>query len=427
MNGIPPQCQEIQDQIDAMKAEIGLLQEDLQGATSSQKPGIIARITADQRQLRKLEAQLKACLKSKLIETGGPWLSPSGSKILVTQGVTGSKLVAGKQILIGFFLSDRVVSRIQKISYVIRGPLGTTVANALGARNLVRVNAEASGVILPGTTFPRAGNYIVTMRALDLAGVVIAQTGDTTMTFRGTKDLRLHVSLIVKPGRPGLEADASWYADLEASLQRLNAMLPVRDGVAPLNADSRSGIRYITTECDGWGDFATCTYGRTRQINASTGDHIDITVEWRPGVYSGPNQTDDGPGGNSGRPPAPYSDLLRASCVTGVWRGVSISAPGIMQEIGHNFGLEPPGSPHYQDPRDPGHSKDGPLGDPYAFDFIRRRSFTPGPDGFVGDLMNNMASGVFQGNDSTALNAYDFNYMLDQLQKLPSTGTETHP
>ncbi len=99
----------------------------------------------------------------------------------------------------------------------------------------------------------------------------------------------------------------------------------------------------------------------------------------------------------------------------------------IAQEIGHNFGLEPPGSPHYNDPNDPGHSKDGPLGDPYAYDFVHHRPLAVGPLGFSGDTMNNSAGGLTQGQDAAAYNAYDFNYLIDQLASLPGTGSETNP
>jgi hypothetical protein len=133
---------------------------------------------------------------------------------------------------------------------------------------------------------------------------------------------------------------------------------------------------------DGGIPYSDCTYQPVRAINASGGDHIDVVIEWRPGVYSGVNKTDDNPGGNSANPPAPYADLRRASCVSGIWGGVSLDGTCMAQESGHNFGLEPPGSPHYNDPNDPGHSKDGPLGDPYAYDFVHHRPLAVGPLGF---------------------------------------------
>jgi len=99
----------------------------------------------------------------------------------------------------------------------------------------------------------------------------------------------------------------------------------------------------------------------------------------------------------------------------------------IAQELGHNIGLEPPSSPHYQDPTDLRHSKDGPLYDPYAYDFVAHHPLQPGPDGIVGDVMNNHAGGASEGQDSAAFNAFDFNCMLDQFQSLSSTGSESNP
>jgi hypothetical protein len=100
------------------------------------------------------------------------------------------------------------------------------------------------------------------------------------------------------------------------------------------------------------------------------------------------------------------------------------------QEIGHNFGLEPPSSPHFQDPGDPGHSKDASLPlDGYAYDLAAHRPLPLGPDGIIGDVMNNGggSGGAFQGQNSAAFNAFDFNHLLEQFQSLSSTGSESHP
>jgi hypothetical protein len=156
---------------------------------------------------------------------------------------------------------------------------------------------------------------------------------------------------------------------------------------------------------------------RAQNTQLAPKNQVDITIEYRPGFYSPQYDPpgDPSPGGSSARPAAPYNDLRRGACVAGNWNGVEMTAACIAQETGHNYGLEPPGSPHYQDPIDAGHSKDAFVDDPYAFDFINRRHDTK-----VGDTMNNMGGGAFQGEDNIALNAYDWEYLRQQLmaQKL---------
>src|SRR5215510_10434556 len=62
MNGTDERCRELQDQIDALNAEIESLQEALNEVPPSARPGIRARILALGRQVRVLERQLAECL-----------------------------------------------------------------------------------------------------------------------------------------------------------------------------------------------------------------------------------------------------------------------------------------------------------------------------------------------------------------------------
>jgi len=91
------------------------------------------------------------------------------------------------------------------------------------------------------------------------------------------------------------------------------------------------------------------------------------------------------------------------------------------QEVGHLFGLEPRESPHFEDPRDPSHSKDPAHNDPFAFDFYLLKPYQPPPGGFVGDVMNNLAGGVWQGRDMVLYNAFDWEYLRQKLIKLPGS------
>jgi hypothetical protein len=251
------------------------------------------------------------------------------------------------------------------------------------------------------------------------------------MDFLPTKDLRFLVNYMYHEGVFGPTPD--WDTDVQQSMLRLGSMFPVRDCVqSKLNGDTRHGLRYtLGNPCDGWTDtYTACVYEQTKAINAAAGDDVDVTIEFRWGLYA-PRWNPPGdpyPGGNSGRPPGSYSNLPRAGCVAGPWNGIEMTAPCFGQEIGHNFGLEPAGSPHFQDPNDPGHSKDAHINDVYAFDFVNLRPYNPPPaTHFLGDVMNNLAGGAWQGRDLVLFNAYDWEYLRAQFMLLNSTGTEINP
>jgi hypothetical protein len=105
-----------------------------------------------------------------------------------------------------------------------------------------------------------------------------------------------------------------------------------------------------------------------------------------------------------------------------------MTAPCIAQEVGHLFGLEPMGSPHFQDINNPMHSKDAHIYDPYAFDFVNKKVYPP-QGHFLGDTLNNLGSGAWQGADSVMYNAFDWEYLRQGLLNLNanSTGTEINP
>ena len=172
---------------------------------------------------------------------------------------------------------------------------------------------------------------------------------------------------------------------------------------------------YITT-----GQSEAVLYNQTRALDtqlAPKGQQVDLTFEFRWGFYP-PDVGDPSPGGNSGRPAPPFSDLRRGSCVSGPFNGLDMTAPCFAQESGHNYGLEPATSPHYQDPNDNGHSKDPLIVDPYAFDFVKRV-----PYGTIGDTMNNgFPQGSWMGNDAVLYNAFDWEYLRQQFQAAKSSG-----
>ena len=366
----------------------------------------------------------------------------NGVSFLVTQGLTGSTLIAGKRCLFRLFMPPQSLPQVDTAvfelsSSVLDRPVTIFISKPALITESTVPNGPSVGGVIDGAAFPKAGTYTITLSLQDSNFRVLRYTS-FDLTVLPTKDLRLLIvfgEYLATPPTPPVPGQppgpygptTQWYADIARSMNRIASMFPVRDGVQnDLNGNTSNGLRYLIGEpCDASSaatlQYEDCVYGQTRRINASGGDSIDVTVEFRPGLYA-PEWNppgDPGPGGNSGRPPAPYSDLPRASSVGGVWDGIEMTAPDVAQEIGHNFGLEPSTSPHYQDPADPGHSKDPFIYDQFAFDFINNT--THGPQ--IGDTMNNTGGGAFQGADLVAFNVYDWEYLRSKLLELDSTGT----
>lgn len=394
------------------------------------------------------------CFESQVasaIEISGMSADTVGRPVHVTQGLTGYVLTAGKATLLRAFVAPNTLTEVESADIEVNIFSGTSVSTKKVVVTKPGLLLESSaplgpsiGVIVPGNVIGAGPLADMNVRFRDTSGSVLQESRVGRFVFQRTKDLNILVvpaELGYAPGMPRF--DAAWNADIARAMRRLAAMLPVRDGAtAALNNSSPSGLRYrIGTPCrenfhplfspqDFSGDrtgavYYACVYDQTRAENArrADGDKIDLTIEYRPGLFAPafmpPGPTDPSPGGNSGRPPAPYADLPRAACVSGRWGGRWMTAPCYAQEFGHNLGLEPPGSPHYQDPADPGHSKDPAIVDAFAFDFVNRRPYPSG----AGDTMNNASNGSWRGDEAALFNAYDFNFMRTRIAaKTASTG-----
>lgn len=159
----------------------------------------------------------------------------------------------------------------------------------------------------------------------------------------------------------------------------------------------------------------------TREINSSgSPEHIDVTVSWRRRDYAMLPAPGEGIGGIA---KTLQGDRL-AVVNGGNLNGREFTAAIMAQEVGHTLGLEPVGSPHYQDPLDHGHSKDPRILDPFAFDFFRLRPYSANTTTFLGDVMNNFGGGVGQGTDSVLYNAYDWEYLRQRLLELQISSTQ---
>jgi hypothetical protein len=370
-----------------------------------------------------------------LFDRSGFYQDENGLSFLVTQGLAGNTLIAGKQCLFRLFMDSTNLSNVSTLEILVNNTFRNEIIAIVASQNsLIIENSQPTGpsigMVVRGFAYPKEGNYPITLTAYSADGTKILQIQNVTLFFRQTKDIRFLVALMDHKGV--FEPTPDWFTDISRSMLRLGSMLPVRDCVqSGLNGSKFAGLRYkVGKTCDGWVvGYYDCVYQQTEAINSGSGDDIDVTIEFRWGFYP-PDYNppgDPNPGGNSGRPPAPYGALRRASCVAGPYWGIQMTAPCFGQEIGHNFGLEPPPSPHFQDPSDPGHSKDPQLIDPFAFDFVNMRNYYPAPSGrFLGDVMNNSGAGSWQGADDVLYNAFDWEYLRQQFLGLNSTGSETH-
>jgi hypothetical protein len=355
-------------------------------------------------------------------------------QVVVTQGIAGSTLVAGKQCLFRFWMHPEDYANVDSILATVddaKVPIATLFPSSL----LIRDDTGPSiGVILRGFHFPTSGAYQVFLSVRDANGKVIQEPIFPPMQFAPTKDLRLLVIPLQgsAPARHFLPTSA-WYQDIDLTMQRLGAMLPVRDCVGSLvTAQVRprhAGLRYaVGKPREAWPLEVMPSpppdsywWDQLDKINSGVGnvDHVDILINYRP-VQPNLNEW---PGGSATHR---QNGFPYANCVAGLWNGIEMTAGCFGQEIGHLFALESPSCPTFQDPNDPGHSKSPQVVDPLAFDPLNPT--TPRPS-FIGDVMNNSGGGAWRGRDAIAYNACNWEVLREGLMNLSdqATGTEINP
>jgi len=371
------------------------------------------------------------------ITKSGLYQNDLGESILITQGVIGYTLVAGKQFLLRYFTSPVTLLKVNAIKVVISGngmpSRGILIPKSEIIIDWISPNGPSTGIIIRGFAFPKSGTYTIDLSYKDNNLSDLGSTTSYSVSFAPTRDLRIMVVPLIgsAPARNFLFTEA-WNIDIDKAMERLGSMFPVRDCVSRgLKHKVAAGIRYeVAKPLEAWPlevgipapDYLTETKAINSQTTTNT-DRIDVTILYRPvqPKYSEP------PGGI-----AAYGGITqalpKASCVAGWWAGLSMTAPCFAQEVGHLFGLEPGGSPHFQDINNPMHSKDPSIYDPFAFDFVNKRIY-PAPTHFLGDPLNNLGNGAFQGADSVMYNAYDWEYIRQGLMNLNAnaTGTEINP
>ena len=131
----------------------------------------------------------------------------------------------------------------------------------------------------------------------------------------GRLRLLIHNVIGMSPWSTKIESNITWLFEMFKGLERLSAMMPVRDGIklglthtdagicSPMARSSMPGLRYAHRE-----RAAPCTPGEifdrnmreTREINASgTAERVDATVVWRPRDLAFPSPGGEGMGGRA--------------------------------------------------------------------------------------------------------------------------------
>jgi hypothetical protein len=365
--------------------------------------------------------------------------------VLVTQGLIGYTLVANKKILFRLYLDVSALSCAAVLATITYRILGMSIQKSIlipTASLLIEPsspNGPSVGILFTGDVFPYpAGSWL----HYDIDFYVYGAPGwvphfripDLVFLAPGRLRLLIHNLFGRNPqGGNQITPNFSWLVDMFQSLERLSAMLPVKDGLKFGLTHQDVGLTFIYGDnIDTWpaicpsglpgpgctkAEMIQLNMAETQQINASgTVEHVDATVSWRQRDFAIGEQ----PGGS-----ALYYDVAPgnglALVVGGNWNGKENTGPVMAQEIGHLFGLEPKDSPHFEDPRDGLHSKDPGHFDPFAFDFYLVKPYQPPAFGFVGDVMNNLGGGVWQGRDMVLYNAWDWEHLRQRLSRLVSS------
>ena len=362
------------------------------------------------------------------VEVSGLYRDALGRQILITQGLAGYTLVAGKKILFRLYTQLAAfgsISVLAKISYRVAGL--TITRNVLIPQSKLLIEqtgpfSSSIGIIFSEAAFPLSvmASVEFLVRHGDLSTIRF-ETGELRFREPGRLRLLIHNLRGTAPWGNEIVPQLSWLTQMHRALLRMSALLPVRDGVKMGLTHTDAGLLFRFGDTfEAWpavcpaGGAPPCDpyevvdyYRREAQsINATgTKERVDVSVVWRPNDQL----QDEPPGGKAYLPNIAVGEGV-AMVVSGEWRGKSYLAATMMQEVCHIFGAEAPESP-YADPGDQWHSRDIPLDDPLAFDFLNLRPYRFSR-GYLGDVMG---TGAWQGADQSMLNDYDWEHMRRRL------------
>jgi hypothetical protein len=299
------------------------------------------------------------------------------------------------------------------VRVVVVRPDGSVLSRSWSGSQLVTVGSgtasESIAVSIPGNQLPDIGTYYFRATILTAVGSVAAEYRIDAVQLLPTKDLRMMVSRVwsgtgpaAKPGEVQAAVDA---------MQRLAAVYPIRDGISTLDGDYNAGLRYNFDDNpqgppnqDGnlgasWDPFKMPSPGK---------DSLDRALAYRfPDVGEGVGASTQ----------ATYNGWLPWSLI--VWQA---PIPQVFcHETGHNTGLEPPTSPHFDPTGQASHSRDLTIAASDAADGFDSQFAQPFPVPTY-DIMFPTGPSPGYRLDEVALNSWDWEFVRNQLLKSSSTG-----
>lgn len=331
----------------------------------------------------------------------------------VVQGLRTNTLVAGKTSALRLVTAPWPASGVSFVQANIMRPDGSSLNLGWSSNQFSIVGAgtndESIVVTIPGSQLPDVGNYYFRVILLTPIGSIAAKYVIDNIQFLPTKDLRMMVNRIWSGTGP-----AAKVGEVEAAvdaMKRLAAVYPIRDGVSSLDGDYTAGLRYNLDNSpqgppqqDGnlgpsWDPFQNPGPGK---------DSLDSAL-----AYRFPD-TGEGSGASTQQP---YNGWLPWSLI--VWQG---PIPQVFcHETGHNHGLEPPTSPHFDPTGQASHSKDlkiDPQDTQQGFDIEFSQPFPAD----VYDIMYPTGPAPGYSPNQVSLNSYDWEFLRTQLMKSSSTG-----
>src|SRR5713101_2465592 len=331
----------------------------------------------------------------------------------LVQGLRNNTLVAGKTTAMRLVTAPWPASGAAAVQATVVRPDGSITNLVWSSSQLVVVAAgtaaEGIAVLIPGDRLPDVGTYYVRANILTAIGSVAATYVMDTVQLFPTKDLRMMVSRVwsgtgpaAKPGEVEAAIDA---------MKRLAAVYPIRDAIGTLDGDYGAGLRYNfdnnpqgPPKQDGnlgpsWDPYQNPPAGK---------DSLDRAIAYR--------FPDAAEGSGASTQPS-YKGWLPWSLI--VWQG---PVPQVFShETGHNSGLEPPASPHFDPTGQASHSKDLTIDATDAangFDIQFGQPF-PVP---TYDIMFPTGPAPGYAPNQVCLNSWDWEFVRTQLLKSSSTG-----
>ena len=181
MNGIPLQCQPIQDEINDLTAEIHDLRAQLPGANGPEKTGIFDQIRQDEQTLRRLRSQLQTCLARSTSNVGIDFL---GAPVWFDRGpnpiTTGNTSITGA---VQTVTALRTVHADQSHTYVLYA--ATVNGGVWRCDNFVDAMLTAAGQPLPPLRWIPLTDQVPTMSICSVALDPLDATGNTVWAATG--------------------------------------------------------------------------------------------------------------------------------------------------------------------------------------------------------------------------------------------------